>query len=1001
MGWRTILIILAVVSPLESELLPVRTYTTAEGLAADRVSCIVPDSRGFLWFCTPEGLSRFDGYHFVSYGVKEGLAHAAISAVVETRVGEYFVGTARGISRINASGPGSRFTTYSLAQTAVESSVRDLHEARNGKLWCATPRSLSEWSPASGFKRREFPLPPKIAITSVLEATDGTLWVGTTLGLYRLGESGIEQTFHVPDGLPGEWVEALLADSKGGVWAALRGGLVLFSGAGGGEWRVSKVYDEKSGLVGSDVKALTEASDGTLWVATTHGIGRLKLGGGEPAVLPNLTRAQGLSDRSVIAIAEDRAGNIWAGTAGAGVMRIDRRGFTTYREEDGLATDRVFSVFEDGEGELVAVTLRSSLKGKTLNIFDGAKFRAAAPLIFNYRPSWGVNQLILRSRTGEWWAATRDGLCRYPAMKAAALDGRTPRTRYAREDNVFSVFEDSQGGIWASAQWRPGEDHLMRWDPRTEAIQSFAAPRSAGGPLDDLVTAFAEDSHGNIWMGLHRGGVYRYDGHAFRYFQQQDGMPDGLISALVAGRGGLWIASNGGGLGYVADTAEARPRVEIYDSAHGLASDIVNCLVEDGEGRVYAGTTKGVDQLDPKTGYIRHFSIGLGRGECTSAVRDRTGALWFATMQGLSRLAPGEDFKPAPPRVLLTDLRVGGAQYPLSHLGETRVSRLELKPAQNQLQVEFVGLGAEPADALRYSYKLEGADPAWSPPRSQLAVNYAALASGSYRLLVKAVTREGVESESPAVIDFTVLPPVWRRWWFESFAVALLAALVYAAHRYRVTQAVNVERIRTAIATDLHDDIGSSLSQIAVLTEVARAGVNGENRRTQESLQRVAVLAREMVDSLGDIVWSIRAAPDGFDSLVSRMREFALDLLGAQGIELELRAGAAGSGERQLSLETRRHLFLMFKECIHNASRHSGCTAVRVDVKVEDHEIMLTVADNGRGFRAEQTGGGNGIPGMRRRAESAGGSIEWVSHAGEGCSVSIRLPLGRGAYLFK
>src|SRR5215469_12336649 len=112
MSSRTILIVFGVVPYLlKAELLPVRTYTTADGLAADRVHCIVPDSRGFIWFCTPEGLSRFDGYHFVSYGVKEGLVGAAISAVVETHGGEYFVGTARGISRINPSGPGSRFTT--------------------------------------------------------------------------------------------------------------------------------------------------------------------------------------------------------------------------------------------------------------------------------------------------------------------------------------------------------------------------------------------------------------------------------------------------------------------------------------------------------------------------------------------------------------------------------------------------------------------------------------------------------------------------------------------------------------------------------------------------------------------------------------------------------------------------------------------------------------------------------------------------------------------------
>src|SRR5579864_9136913 len=111
MEWRAILILLsAFPSLLKSELLPIRTYTIADGLAAQHVDCIVPDSRGFLWFCTPEGLSRFDGYHFVSYGSREGLANRGISALIETRAGEYFVGTARGISRINPTRQGPRFT---------------------------------------------------------------------------------------------------------------------------------------------------------------------------------------------------------------------------------------------------------------------------------------------------------------------------------------------------------------------------------------------------------------------------------------------------------------------------------------------------------------------------------------------------------------------------------------------------------------------------------------------------------------------------------------------------------------------------------------------------------------------------------------------------------------------------------------------------------------------------------------------------------------------------
>jgi signal transduction histidine kinase len=537
---------------------------------------------------------------------------------------------------------------------------------------------------------------------------------------------------------------------------------------------------------------------------------------------------------------------------------------------------------------------------------------------------------------------------------------------------------------------------LVRWDPATDRVFHFPAPRIPGGAADDLVSAFAEDRQGNIWMGLYKGGLYRYDGRTFQCFQKNDGMPGGAILALHASESGLWIGSYGG-LGHVTNTAGEHPLVEIYDSARGMASDIVSCIVEDSQGRLYAGTSKGVDRLDPKSGHIRHFSSGLAHGEFTSAVRDRAGSLWFATKQGLARLVPSEERPPVNPRVFITDLQVGGANYPISQAGESWVSRLQLKPPRNQLQVGFVGLDYEPGDVLRYSYRLEGAESEWSAPRSELSVNYAALSGGKYRFLVKAVTSEGQESSSPAGVEFTVLPPLWRRWWFESLAVALAAGLVFGAHRYRVTQMVSLERVRTAIATDLHDDIGASLSHIAVLSEVARAGVDAENRRTQESLERVAVLARELVDSLSDIVWSIRSVPDGLDSLASRMREFALDLLAGQQIGFELRVPPAGQSGQQLSLQARRHLFLMFKECIHNASRHSACTAVKAELKVVEREILLTVTDNGRGLQPADISpgsrGGNGIPGMQRRAETLGGSLLIVSEPAKGCTVSMKLPL--------
>jgi ligand-binding sensor domain-containing protein/two-component sensor histidine kinase len=995
MRWRAILLGAAIVPFfLKSELLPIRTYTTADGLAADSIYRIVADSRGFLWFCTMEGLSRFDGYRFISYGVAEGLPHRVIDTLIEIRSGDLWIGTPLGLSRIAASG-GARFTNYRLAPSAAANDVGPIFETRSGAILAGTDAGVFEWTDPANFRRRELTGIDPSAITDMAEDRAGNLWIATTTGINKYGSSGIIQSFTVKNGLPGNWVQTLLFDSKGRLWAGVRGGLAMITQGAAGNWSVEKVYSYNSGLVGFDVKALHEASDGSLWVGTQFGISRLSWDHGDTPVVENLTRDQGLSDRVILSLAEDQAGNIWAGTEGAGAMRIDRVGFTTYREQDGLATDRVFSVFEDRAGDLMTVTAGPGKKTHSVNVFDGVRFHSVSPGVFADNPTWGFDRILLQSRTGEWWAATTRGLCRFASVKPADLNRREPRNCYTN-DTVFRVFEDSKGGIWASGQSKPG-NRLMRWDPLTNKIVVFPLPLGSSGNPDELVSAFAEDRQGNIWMGLWAGGLYRYDGHSFQYFQKSDGLPGGGVLGLLAEGNGLWIGSNGG-LGRIENTSEQNPRIEIYNTARGLASSSIFCITSDLQGRIYVGTGRGIDRLEPKTGHIRHFSSanGLAHGGFKSAFRDRSGSLWFATTQGLSKLiptapSPAADRPITPPRVFITDLRIGGESYPVSQIGESHVSQLELKPSGNQLQVDFVGIDYEPGDILRYTYKLEGADSDWSPPRSQHAVNYAALSSGQYHFLVKAVTSDGLESAVPAVIDFTVLPPLWRRWWFEGLAIAFAIMGVFAAHRYRVAQAVSLERIRTTIATDLHDDIGASLSQIAILSEVARVNATGDGR---EPLERVATLARELVDSMGDIVWSIRSEEHGMESLIRRMREFAIDLLSSQGIDFELSTQIENNVE--LSLQARRQVFLIFKECIHNAARHSRCTAVVAELKA-DREVALLVEDNGTGLRPDEKAsaltGGTGIPNMQKRSQELGGRMQFTSNPGAGCRVAIHFPL--------
>jgi len=191
-----------------------------------------------------------------------------------------------------------------------------------------------------------------------------------------------------------------------------------------------------------------------------------------------------------------------------------------------------------------------------------------------------------------------------------------------------------------------------------------------------------------------------------------------------------------------------------------------------------------------------------------------------------------------------------------------------------------------------------------------------------------------------------MLPPVWLTWWFLSLASTGTGALIYAAHRYRVRQLLALERMRTRIATDLHDDIGSSLSQISILSELVRGRLDTDDPKVAQPLGEIATVSREMIAALSDIVWAINPKHDHLSDLAARMRRFALDVLGTRGIELRFQADACEEQQRTSS-DFRRQLYLIFKEAVNNAARHSACTQARVEMHVGKGRLELQISDNG------------------------------------------------------
>jgi signal transduction histidine kinase len=267
-----------------------------------------------------------------------------------------------------------------------------------------------------------------------------------------------------------------------------------------------------------------------------------------------------------------------------------------------------------------------------------------------------------------------------------------------------------------------------------------------------------------------------------------------------------------------------------------------------------------------------------------------------------------------------------------------------------------------------------------------LSVNFASLPSGLFRFQVRAVDSEGQSSPTPAGFSAFIQAPWWRRWWFLTAMTVLLATGVAALYNYRVRQLLAMERLRTRIATDLHDDIGASLTQISILSELARRG------SASQVLLDIANIARGVVTEMSDIVWAVNPRHDRFEDLVHRMRRFASDVLGGADIELKFETEKLPAGIN-VPLEARRPLYLIFKEAVNNVARHSGAGETTIRLELDHHLLIMTVEDDGCGFDPEPRYPGEGLTSIARRMRNLGGTAAWDSRPGTGTRFTATLPL--------
>jgi signal transduction histidine kinase len=923
------------------------------------------DSTGYLWISSGEGLSRYDGFEIRNWGdvpgrlsyVSTGPRGGVLGGDPQTGLYEV-VGTT--LERIE--GPDG------VQDRGPLSAIYD----RDERLWAAwggrlIRREDGAWIDLGGPEIVEdyaFTLAPRDAGGVLVGSRTGDIWI----------VDAADRARRIAQDLGG-WIMQLHDDPRGPV-ATVR------SGARPGLVRVRR--DGVEQLLEWSTRADGLARRGsTYWVAYTTGVWAVHDDGSREF----LASGEGFTGFGNLAI--DREGGLWS--AGVrGLSHYPQPDTRVWTELSGLPHVYLRAVHPVPGGHVVTSwrgPMRLDTEGNTseLDLSDLFSRDIGCP------DPWG----------GVWMKAFSPAPSfRGPAGRdpsaAMLVEWRNGRSRVRRRGGWYrgdlACDEGPDGSLWILADGELLEVTGPEAEPKlrgrlpagtseSKSQASLAVPRDRGSVIavflyetceapfpsagrtlgqndwrcepfmpGSILLDIIETESGHLWLAAAGGGVFERSGSGWTRVPGELSELGEAIALEPSESGGVWV------MGW-------RDRWRVVERAPGEPPAVVERL----------GTAHGVP--DWQNGY------GL--------LEDPDGTIWIPLYSGLVRVpaaARRQDFPP--PSVTLTRLVADGQQV-------SPDQRLRLRHGDHSLEVRWSALSFRDPTRVRYRMRLD-TDTGWSV-LSQPFLRLAGMRSGAHRLELGASLDGRTWSEVPAVVEFEVRRAWYARAWFVLLIAAIALAGIYAAYRLRLAHLLRLERQRTRIAMDLHDEMGAGLGSAGLLVGLLAEGEldAGERRAVGE---RVAEQIRDLGSSLADIVWSLRPGTETLDALLLFLRQRAADLFPAGG-DVRVTVDAPDPcPPLRLALPLRRNLQWIAVEALHNAARHAEAKRIVVKLRPDGDAWRLSIRDDGRGYSGEDdedVGSGLGRESMHRRASEIGAELDVRSAPGEGTEVSIRFRPGR------
>jgi signal transduction histidine kinase/ligand-binding sensor domain-containing protein len=972
------------------------TITINDGLSQGMVNCIIQDHYGFMWFATKDGLNRYDGYHFVVYrhgpSNPNSIADNYVETIFEDSKGRLWVGTtSQGLELFERETETFRHFKKEGDGGAELGRVNCITENKEGQIWITSFAGTMVLTESEDAKTKASLFTFRKIIDhgrQIFITKNGTVWISAWgQKLFRVSKTNTGK--EAIDSIPSAKYETA---GRGVNWFWEDTGhrcLFLFS-----DYCIAS-FDEKQNTFNTICPGTTtifsvSANDKTFWMVDMFRIRQFDRARAEVNLIESMNASLEIMATNANCVYTDKSGIVWIGTAGYGILKYNPRA-EKFNHTDAKS---VFWMGSTSEGKIMLT------EDQYLQIFDKNTVKYIGTI-----PDTTIPGSRIYENAGHIEGAVQDGDGLYWICKNALFtyNATTKTFKTYPYGFTFPLYKDDLGGVWFGST-----NEFCNYNIKTKEIVSYKYPIATAHYPYKFAQAVYEDNTGIFWLGT-ISGLLRFDPvrASWKIFKNDpaDSMtlsfdlifclcPDPLEPDKY-----LWVGTNGGGLNRF-DMRNGK--VRRYSVKDGLPNDVVYGILSDTKGCLWMSTNNGLSKLDRNRINFRNFNIndGLQSNEFNRYAFCKTsdGTLFFGGINGFNYFNPAEiENNASVPNVMITDFRISNQAVAFNEKNAPLskpvylADKIILPYRDNMISFDFAALDFTNTQKNTYKYKLEGFDHDWINLGTLHTATYTNLDPGTYTFSVQGSNSDGLWNEKGTSLQLVILPPWYMTWWFRVAAATAVIAMLYAFYRYRLQQALKVQAIRNRIAQDLHDEIGSNLSNISIFTEVAEEKFS-EPQSVQSLLRKIKDSTQTSQEAMSDIVWMINTRNDRFENIMIRMRALAAELFETTNQQLNMDFDER-LNDVKLGMEERKNFYLIYKEALNNIVKYAGCKNVWIEMKMHDGGINLKIRDDGQGFDAKKNYSGNGLLNMKRRAEQLKGKLCIQSESGNGTSIELNFPV--------